>query len=75
MVVSNPIAIIVNGLKLKIFYSLAVYEWNVIDNKRNGDYVLKNCSYTGIAVSPDSRTIFAVGSDRKIKEIGDAQVI
>ena len=37
--------------------------------------MLKNCSYTGIAVSPDSRNIFAVGSDRKIKEIGDSQVI
>jgi hypothetical protein len=54
---------------------LAVYEWDTTTGKRSGEYVLKNCSYTGIAVSPDSRNFFAVGSDRKIKEISDSQVM
>ncbi len=36
--------------------------------------MLKNCSYTGIALNPDARNIFAVGSDRKLKELSDAQV-
>lgn len=52
----------------------AVYEWNVTSYKREGESVLKSCSYTGVAVSPDSRTTFAVGSDRTLKEICDSQV-
>ena len=52
----------------------AVYEWNVTSYKREGESVLKSCSYTGVSVSPDSRTTFAVGSDRTLKEICDSQV-
>lgn len=52
----------------------AVYEWNVTSYKREGESVLKSCSYTSVAVSPDSRTTFAVGSDRTLKEICDSQV-
>ena len=54
--------------------SLAVYEWDTASGRRTGEYVLKNCSYTGIAINPDARNIFAVGSDRKLKEISDSQV-
>ena len=53
----------------------AVYEWNVTSYKREGESVLKSCSYTSVSVSPDSRTTFAVGSDRTLKEICDSQVI
>ena len=53
----------------------AVYEWNVTSYKREGESVLKSCSYTSVTVSPDSRTTFAVGSDRTLKEICDSQVI
>ena len=52
----------------------AVYEWNVTSYKREGESVLKSCSYTSVAISPDSRTTFAVGSDRTLKEICDSQV-
>ena len=52
----------------------AVYEWNVWNQKREGESVLKSCSYTSVSVSPDSKTVFAVGSDRSIKEITDGQV-
>lgn len=52
----------------------AVYDWNVTSYKREGESVLKSCSYTSVAVSPDSRTTFAVGSDRTLKEICDSQV-
>ncbi len=52
----------------------AVYEWDTSSGKRTGEYVLKNCSYTSISISPDARNIFAVGSDRKIKEISDSTV-
>ena len=52
----------------------AVYEWNVYTGKRDGESVLKSCSYTGVAVSPDGRTTYAVGSDKTLKEICDSQV-
>ena len=47
----------------------AVYEWAVQTCKREGESVLKSCSYTGIALSSDGRTTFAVGSDCTLKEI------
>ena len=52
----------------------AVYEWDVSTSKRLHEAVLKACGYTGLGLSADSRTVFAVGTDRKIKEIIDAQV-
>jgi hypothetical protein len=52
-----------------------VYEWDVISGKRTGEYVLKNCSYTSVGLSADGKNIYSVGSDRKIKEISDSQVL
>lgn len=52
----------------------AVYEWNTITSKRESESVLKSCSYTGITISPDAKTFFAVGSDCTLKEITDSQV-
>ncbi|XP_072430665.1 cilia- and flagella-associated protein 57 isoform X1 [Chiloscyllium punctatum] len=53
----------------------AVYEWNTLTGKREGECVLKSCSYTDLCITPDSKTIFAVGSDRTLKEITDSQII
>ncbi|XP_072366701.1 cilia- and flagella-associated protein 57 [Scyliorhinus torazame] len=53
----------------------AVYEWNTLTGKRESECVLKSCSYTGLCITPDSKTIFAVGSDRTLKEITDSQII
>lgn len=47
----------------------AVYEWTVQSYKRERECVLKSCSYTSLAVTPDLRTTFAVGSDRTLKEM------
>ena len=52
----------------------AVYEWSVYTSKRDGESVLKTCSYTCAAVSPDGGTTFAVGSDKTLKEISDSQI-
>ena len=54
----------------------AVYEWNVLTGKREKECVLKNCSYTSVALSPDMRSTYAVGSDRTLKELvlADSQV-
>lgn len=53
----------------------AVYEWDTITGRRTGEYVLKNCSYTSVGLSVDARNIYAVGSDRKLKEISDSQIL
>ncbi|XP_010893002.1 cilia- and flagella-associated protein 57 [Esox lucius] len=53
----------------------AVYEWNTLNSKRESESVLKSCSYTGVAISSDGKSIFAVGTDRTLKEIQDCQIL
>ena len=52
----------------------AVYEWDAYTGKRVGESVLKSCSYTSVAITPDGKTTFAVGSDKTLKEVADSQV-
>ena len=52
----------------------AVYEWNTLTSKRESESVLKSCSYTSVTISPDAKTIFAVGTDCTLKEIQACQV-
>ena len=47
----------------------SVYEWNVLSAKREKECVLKNCAYTCVSMSPDLKSVYAVGSDRSLKEI------
>eukprot|EP00959_Pyramimonas_sp_CCMP1952_P055571 1161258-Pyramimonas_sp.AAC.1 len=59
-----------------------VYEWCTsgvrVYFKRVHENVLKGCSYASVIAVPDSDVeksrVYAVGSDRKIKEIIDAQI-
>lgn len=51
----------------------AVYEWNALSGQRESESVLKSCSYTGVALSLDTRSILAVGNDCTLKEIQDCQ--
>ena len=53
----------------------AVYEWSMKDFKRAGEHVLKACNYSAVTCTPDGKNMFAVGSDKKIKEIMDSNVI
>uniref|UniRef100_A0A8D2ITN9 Cilia and flagella associated protein 57 n=1 Tax=Varanus komodoensis TaxID=61221 RepID=A0A8D2ITN9_VARKO len=53
----------------------AVYEWNLQNGKRESECVLKSCSYSGVAISPDAKVVFAVGSDHSIKEICDSSIL
>ncbi|XP_064626846.1 cilia- and flagella-associated protein 57-like [Lineus longissimus] len=53
----------------------AVYEWDSYSGKRVGESVIKSCSYTSVAVTPDGKTTFAVGSDKTLKEIADSQIL
>lgn len=53
----------------------AVYEWDTATGKRVGENVIKTCSFTGVACTPDGKTTFAVGSDKTLKEISDSQML
>ncbi|KAG1658747.1 hypothetical protein FOA52_000860 [Chlamydomonas sp. UWO 241] len=50
----------------------AVYEWRLKDFKREKENVLKGCSYSSVISTPDGKTLYAAGSDRKIKEFEEA---
>ncbi|KFQ41270.1 WD repeat-containing protein 65, partial [Mesitornis unicolor] len=52
----------------------AVYEWNLLTGKRESECVLKSCICSSIALSPDAKTILAVGSDQTIKEISESSI-
>lgn len=52
----------------------AVYEWDTSTGKRVGESVLKSCSYSSVAITPDGKTTFAVGTDKTLKEISDSTV-
>ncbi|KER20605.1 hypothetical protein T265_10886 [Opisthorchis viverrini] len=52
----------------------AVYEWDSQKGTRTGESVLKACSYTSVTVSADTKTTYAVGSDKSLKEIVDSQI-
>ncbi|KAL3131590.1 hypothetical protein ABBQ38_007889 [Trebouxia sp. C0009 RCD-2024] len=47
----------------------AVYEWRLKDFKRSKENVLKGCSYSCVVATPDSRALYVVGSDKKLKEL------
>ena len=53
----------------------AVYEWSVFTSKREGESVLKSCSYTDVTVSPEGKVIYAVGTDHTLKEISDSSIL
>ncbi|XP_006886680.1 PREDICTED: WD repeat-containing protein 65 [Elephantulus edwardii] len=53
----------------------AVYEWNLSTGKRETECVLKSCSYNCVSISPDAKIIFAVGSDKTLKEISDSSIL
>jgi uncharacterized coiled-coil DUF342 family protein len=52
----------------------AVYQWDVSEGgesgmKREGEYVLKGCSYSQALSNSDGTVVYAVGNDCQIKEI------
>ncbi|GBG61790.1 hypothetical protein CBR_g23749 [Chara braunii] len=53
----------------------AVYEWTLKECKRETENVIKGCGYSCVHGSYDSNSVFAVGSDKKLKEIDDSQVV
>ncbi|CAH8509372.1 unnamed protein product [Schistosoma turkestanicum] len=52
----------------------AVYEWDTQKGIRINESVLKTCNYTSATVSSDAKTVYAVGSDKTLKEISESQI-
>jgi WD40 repeat protein len=53
----------------------AIYEWSVQTFQRVSENVLKSCSYTCAVLSPTSNTVYAVGSDKTLKELNNCQIV
>lgn len=61
----------------------AIYHWSLKDMfcaqsggvRRQGENILKSCSYTSAVLTPQNKAILAVGSDKSIKEIVDYQIV
>ncbi|EDV23338.1 uncharacterized protein TRIADDRAFT_27693 [Trichoplax adhaerens] len=53
----------------------AICEWSLITGKRESENVLKTCSYSDVVIASEGRTVYAVGSDRTLKEICDSQIL
>ena len=53
----------------------AVYEWELKGLKRLRESVIKGCLYSSISCVKDVKNFFAVGSDRKLKELDDSIVV
>ncbi|XP_063263369.1 LOW QUALITY PROTEIN: cilia- and flagella-associated protein 57 [Prinia subflava] len=52
----------------------AVCEWNLFTGKKESECVLKTCIYSSISLTYDAKIIFAVGSDRTLKEISKSSI-
>ncbi|XP_049771839.1 cilia- and flagella-associated protein 57-like [Schistocerca cancellata] len=53
----------------------AVYEWYIPSTRRVGETIIKSCVFSGITVFSYGGSLFAVGSDGKLREISDSEVI
>ena len=53
----------------------SVYEWNISSGHRTQEVVVKGVSFSYLTLSPDSSTIFVVGSDRTVKQISQSRIV
>ncbi|GBG33254.1 Cilia- and flagella-associated protein 57 [Hondaea fermentalgiana] len=47
----------------------AVYQWDLKENKRDGEYVKKGCNYTSAICNKAGDAVFAVGNDAMLREV------
>lgn len=52
----------------------AIYEWGVSDQKRLSEVVMKQCEFTGVAITTDGRSIYVVANDGHIREFMNANI-
>ena len=53
----------------------SVYEWNISSGERTNEVVVKTCSFSYLTLSPDTNTIYAVGSDKTLKQICQSRIV
>ncbi|KAI1900167.1 hypothetical protein AGOR_G00047220 [Albula goreensis] len=53
----------------------AVYEWNIHSSKLESEIVHKSYMYTSVALSPDAKTIFVMGTDFTLKQIQETKIL
>ena len=52
----------------------SLYQWDVAEGKRIHETVIKQCSFSDVSMAPDnSGLIYAVGSDKTIKQFKESQ--
>jgi WD40 repeat protein len=64
-------------------YDGAVYDWSLKDLsgfngtgvKREGESIMKSCSYSACCTSSDGKSIYAVGNDKTLKEIQESAIV
>ncbi|CAH1154655.1 unnamed protein product [Phaedon cochleariae] len=52
----------------------AVYGWEVAKAARLTETIIKSCQFKGVAVTRDGRSIFAVGTDGRVREMVNSNV-
>ncbi|CAI9739343.1 ciliaflagella57-likeassociated and flagella-associated 57-like [Octopus vulgaris] len=53
----------------------AVYDWELKTGKRIGQCVLKSCAYNDVVYNPETKNVYAVGSDHSLKEIHESDIL
>ena len=54
----------------------SLYQWDVAEGKRIHETVMKQCAYSDVSIDPgNSGIIYAVGSDKTIKQIKESQIL
>lgn len=54
----------------------SLYQWDVATGKRVHETVMKQCAYNDVTMSPDdSNLIYAVGSDKTIKQFKESSLV
>ncbi|XP_031354286.1 cilia- and flagella-associated protein 57 [Photinus pyralis] len=52
----------------------AVYDWDIITQKRVAETIVKSCAFSGVAVTSDGKFSYSIGSDGHIRQITNANI-
>ncbi|KAK5641374.1 hypothetical protein RI129_009921 [Pyrocoelia pectoralis] len=52
----------------------AVYDWDIITQKRVAETIVKSCAFSGVAVTSDGKFSYSIGSDGNIRQITNGNV-
>lgn len=52
----------------------AVYEWQISTTRRISETIIKSCQFASVSMTNDGKSVFAVGSDGRIREIMNCNV-